>query len=142
MAARDAVTARDPRGTTEPSVQIAFPAGEYMAVARLVAGGFATRLNFGFDAVDDLQLAIETLLRSAFAPSAQATMSIASDGESLVVSIGPVDASAVGRMLYGANGSEGIELGALLAQLVDGVTTAPTPVPSVVLRLDSAARAA
>ncbi|HEY5059105.1 MAG TPA: hypothetical protein VII51_08800 [Gaiellaceae bacterium] len=142
MAARDAVSAQGPRGTIEPSVQIAFPAGEYIGVARLVAGGVATRLDFGFEAVDDLQLAIETVLRAAFAPAAQATMRIASDGGSLAVSIGPVDASALGRLLYGARGTEGIELGALLAQLVDGVAAQPEPVPSIVLRIDSAGRSA
>ena len=46
------------------AVVITLPVEGYENVARLVAGGLASRLEFGFETVDDLQLAIELVLRS------------------------------------------------------------------------------
>ena len=40
------------------------PIDGYEKVVRLVTGGLASRLGFGFETVDDLQLAIELVLRS------------------------------------------------------------------------------
>jgi hypothetical protein len=55
------VTAAEPRGA--PCTTVEFPAGErYGSVARLVLGGVAARFDLPIDRVDDLLLAVESLL--------------------------------------------------------------------------------
>ncbi len=49
---------------TADSVTITVPVDGYEKVVRLVSAGLASRLGFGFETVDDLQLAIELVLRS------------------------------------------------------------------------------
>ncbi|MCW2973281.1 MAG: hypothetical protein JWN72_1554 [Thermoleophilia bacterium] len=53
----------EPRGTMSDSVLLSFPRdSRYYAVARLVVGGIAAPLQMSYDALDDLQLAISSLL--------------------------------------------------------------------------------
>ncbi len=48
------------------AIDLTLPAGrEWHAVARLVLGGVADRLNLSFEDLDDLQLAVERLLVEA-----------------------------------------------------------------------------
>jgi len=55
------VTAPDPPGAARTTVE--FPAGEqYRSVPRLVLGGVAARFELPIDRVDDLLLAVESLL--------------------------------------------------------------------------------
>jgi hypothetical protein len=130
------------RGVTAPtSVSIALPAGDYVGVARLVAAGIATRLALRYEAVDDLQLAIEAVLRSAFGPDDHATIAIASDDRSLSVAIGPVAPGALEWRLHEHDDPGGIELGKLLVRLVDSVTVQLEPLASIVLGVDLAAGA-
>ena len=49
------------------AVSIALPVDGYVNVARLVTAGLGSQLEFGFEAIDDLQLAIELALRSVLA---------------------------------------------------------------------------
>ncbi len=39
--------------------------GDYQAVVRLIIGGIAERVDFAFEEIDDLQLAVERLLAEA-----------------------------------------------------------------------------
>jgi hypothetical protein len=125
-----------------PSVTVALPAGDYVGVARLVAAGVATRLDLAYEAVDDLQMAIETVLRSAFDAEDDATIGLVSDGGSLSVSIGPVGPGMLQRRLHEHDVPEGITLEKVLGHLVDSVTMAREPLSSIVLRVDLSARAA
>lgn len=53
----------EPRGTMADTVSLSFPRDtRYYAVARLVVGGMAAPLQMSYDALDDLQLAISSLL--------------------------------------------------------------------------------
>ena len=124
--------------STPPSVTIGLPTGDYVGVARLVAAGVATRLALPYETVDDLQIAIETVLRSAFGPDDHATIGIVSDARSLAVSMGPVGPGALERRLHEHDEPGGIELGKLLAQLVDRVTVQREPSSSIVLHVDLA----
>ena len=122
-----------------PSVSIALPVGDYIGVARLVAAGFVSRLDLRYEAVDDLQTAIETVLRSAFGPDDHATVAISNDTDSLRVAIGPVRSNALKRRLQEHDGVDGIDLDSLLGRLVDGVTMEREPISSIVLHVDLAA---
>jgi hypothetical protein len=116
----------------KPFVTIELPAYDYVGVARLVAAGVATRLDLPFDAVDDMQLALETVLRSAFGSEESALIGIASNGLTLSVSVGPVAPSVLKQRL----GDMDVE--ALLGRLVDAVTVETEPLPSIVLHVDLA----
>ena len=60
-------------------MSIVLPVDGYVHVARLVTAGFGSQLEFGFEAIDDLQLAIELALRSVPANDGRATIQLASD---------------------------------------------------------------
>ena len=63
-----------------------------MGVARLVTAGVGARLDLPFEAVDDLQLAVELVLAAAFAEEGRhATIGFANDGASLTISVSPLD---------------------------------------------------
>ena len=49
---------------TADAVTIVLPREGYEKVVRLVAAGVVSRLGFGYETVDDVQLAIELVLRS------------------------------------------------------------------------------
>ena len=46
------------------AVSIDLPVDGFVNVARLVTAGVGSQLEFGYEAIDDLQLAIELALRS------------------------------------------------------------------------------
>jgi hypothetical protein len=123
---------------TKPFVTIELPTYDYVGVARLVAAGVATRLDLPFDAVDDLQLALETVLRSAFASEDRAVIGIASNGLTLSVSVGPVAPSVLKQRLHDRDALGDMDVGAMLGRLVDGVTVETEPLPSIVLHVDLA----
>jgi len=123
------------------SVSIGLPVDDYVGVARLVAAGFAARLDLRYEAVDDLQTAIETVLRSAFRPGDHATVAISSGGGSLAVAIGPVAPGALKRRFHERDGVDGMDLDGLLGRLVDSVTVESEPISSIVLHVDLAAGA-
>jgi anti-sigma regulatory factor (Ser/Thr protein kinase) len=83
----------------------------YRSVATLVLGGVGTRLDLPYERMDELQLAVLSVLEAGTGPSVSVRVETADDG--LTVSVGPlVDGSAA---------DDG--LGRVLARLVDDVTT-------------------
>jgi hypothetical protein len=104
-------------------VMITLPIEGYENVARLVTGGLASRLDFGFEAVDDLQLAIELVLRSLPARSGTITVSLLADGRSLSIEVGPIGGLSLEQPLRPLDGP-GVALGASLTRLVDTVELA------------------
>jgi hypothetical protein len=121
--------------TAAPPVSLVLPTLDYVGVARLVAAGVATRLGLRFEAVDNLQTAMESVFPAALCGNGPATVEIASDAQRLTVSIGPVAANALERRF----GDGGLDLSRLLDQLVDAVTVAHEPVSSIALHVDLAA---
>lgn len=101
-----------------------------------MAAGVPTRGSLRFEIVDDLQIAIETVLRSAFGPDDRATIGMAHDAQALTVWIGPVGPNVLRRRLHEHDASAALELGAILGRLVDDVALQDDPLPSIVLQVD------
>jgi hypothetical protein len=120
--------------TDEPSnaVSVAVPAGRYTEVVRLVVGGFVSRL-LGYEAVDDVQLALEALVRTVPVDGTHIRVSLANDGEWLTVAVGGFEPGAIGRRL-GRVVNDDIELGSLLGHLVDSVEVDDGAPASIVMR--------
>ena len=108
-------------------------AGLFGNVPRLVAAGFASRFSLDFEAVDDLQLAIEMTLRSVQIEGDRAVVTFGQDLDCLVVSIGPVSRGSFAQRLRDGNDGE-IELKSFLEHLVDEADATLEPVPAIVLR--------
>ena len=114
------------------AVTITLPAAGYEHVARLVTGGLASRLDFGFEAVDDLQLAVELVLRSLPDRRGSVTLSLVEDGSSLHIEVAPAGGLTLDGSLVSLDGA-GVALGASLERLVDTVSLTASDIPAVVL---------
>jgi hypothetical protein len=110
-------------------VTITLPVLGYEHVARLVTGGLASRLNFGFEAVDDLQLAVELVLRALPDRNSSVTVALTDDGGSLCIEIAPASHLSLERSLDGA----GVRLGSSLERLVDTVSLTEGSRPAILL---------
>jgi hypothetical protein len=62
----------------------------YFGVARLLVGGLAARLDLGYEQMDDLQLAVETVLTRCRPTDDHVTLEAAIDDGELAISIGPL----------------------------------------------------
>lgn len=113
-------------------VTIVLPREGYEKVARLVAAGVVSRLGFGYETVDDVQLAIELVLHAVTNDSEAVTLRLASDRGELTIEIGDVGELTLEQELHPLDGP-GVELGASLSRLVDAVELKTDPEPSVVL---------
>jgi len=101
-------------------VSMSVPSQGYAPVLRLVAGGFVGALRFGFDAIDDLQLALELVLRSGVFGNGRAVVRLTSDEHGVTITVAGFERGTLGRRLEEVVG-EDMELGRLLARLVDTV---------------------
>jgi hypothetical protein len=117
--------------TAEP-ITIVMPREGYEKVARLVAAGVVSRLGFGYETVDDVQLAVELVLHAVTREDDAVMLRLASEGGELTIEIGGVGALSLEQPLHPLDGA-GVELGASLARLVDHVELRRDPEPSVVL---------
>jgi hypothetical protein len=118
--------------TRDNSASIDLPSDSFANVARLVAGGFVSQLGFGFEEVDDLQLAIELALSSIPVSGVRVKVSLVSGERGLAVTIGPFDAGALEARL-GAEVSDGLDLRSVLGRLVDSVDVTEQPPAYLVL---------
>lgn len=85
------------------------PVGEpYREIASLVLGGVGTRFDLSYERMDDLQLAVLSMLDAA--ASRSATVEVVVDDSRLSVSVGPLD--------EGAESDAGLER--VLSKLSDG----------------------
>jgi hypothetical protein len=109
---------------SDDQVTLTLPVDGYAHVARLVIGGVASRLRFGFDAVDDLQLAVELVLLALPVRAGVVELALGDDGECLRLSIGPVGRLSLADRRWPVD-DVGIELGQSLARLVDSVELIP-----------------
>ncbi len=114
-------------------VSLTVPGPEYVGVARLVLAGVAARLGLGFETIDNLQTAIESVILTISGAGREATVTTHDDADRLTVSISPFSPQTLARRLV-ADGD--IDLGALLGRLVDGVALDPEPVSSIHLHID------
>jgi hypothetical protein len=79
-------------------------------VATLVLGGIGSRLELPYERVDDLQLAVLSLLEAG--DGDDVTLEVDADGESLVISVGPLVAGS----------SSDVALARVLDPLVDSAS--------------------
>jgi hypothetical protein len=100
------------------TISLTLPADpRYATVARIVVGGLAARLNLSYETLDDLQLAVETLLAEAqLLADEDVTLDMVVDEDSLVIAIRPID-PAVARSLLDGGGE--LPLRIVLAAVVD-----------------------
>ncbi len=91
----------------------------FHGVARLVVGGLAARHNLSYEALEDLQLALVTVLEDdAYSTAHEIRVELAVTDEAIAMAIGPVNGDAVRADLQ--NSSEGdLGLGRLLGTLVE-----------------------
>lgn len=89
----------------------------FFHIARLLFGGAASRLDMGYEAVDDVQLAIESLLAAGLCDGPEITLEIAVEQQNLSLWIGPFDADALAARLR--DDGNALSFDRLLGQLVD-----------------------
>jgi hypothetical protein len=91
----------------------------FHGVARLVVGGLAARHNLSYEALEDLQLALVTILEGdAYSAADEIRVELEVTDEAIAMAIGPVNGDAVRADLQ--KSSEGdLGLGRLLGTLVE-----------------------
>ena len=92
----------------------------YHGVALLVVGGLAARLDLSYESLEDLQLALESVLENGYATQPEVTVELELDDGSLAMLVGPLDGEAV-RAALEEDGDDRISLGRLLDTLVEDV---------------------
>ncbi len=95
-------------------------ARRYYGVVRLVVGGFASRLDLPYEHLEDVQLALESLLTNdAYATGGDVTVEVGLAGGGLEVTVGPLDAQALEPDLERkVDESHGVDLHRLLTTLM------------------------
>lgn len=109
---------------------------DFGGVIRLVAGGIAEQASFGFEAMDDLQLALERLLAET---GEQDRVEIAfelNDG-AVRARVGPVAEGRIGHLLSSPDGETGtLGLRRVLTAVVDSFGVEPAGDGQIVVRLE------
>ena len=93
--------------------------GDFQAVVRLIIGGIAERVDFAFEEIDDLQLAVERLLAEAgTVGSVQLEFEVGDDG--IRTRVGPLSERKVLEALQDGEGLPGqLTLRRILQTVVD-----------------------
>ena len=123
------------------SIELTLPVGrEWHAVARLVLGGVADRLNLSYEDLDDLQLAVERLLVEA---ASQDTVMLRIDvvDHGIRVGVGPLAERTIADALQGPDAEPGeLTLRRILQTVVDSFGVEEFPEGGIVVRLQKAVR--
>jgi len=126
----------EPRGELE-RVEIDAPLDlAFQGVVRLVVGGIAEQADFGFEAMDDLQLAIERLLAET---GGDGRVKISFElGDGVVrTRIGPLREGRLTAALQEQNGDPGtLSLARILSAVVDSFGVEPAEDGQIVVRLE------
>jgi hypothetical protein len=94
----------------------------FLNVARIVVGGLAARLQLSYETLDDLQLAVESLLGDERYRSAElVTIEISISGPEVSMLVGPLDAERVAQDLERAGEEAELTLQVVLAAVVDAI---------------------
>ncbi len=93
----------------------------YQGVVRLVLGGLAARLDLPYETLEDVQLAVETILANeAYAAGEQVNVELELDGTTLAIAVGPLETDALSADLDTTGDPRGVSLGRLLAATMGG----------------------
>ena len=114
--------------------------GAFKPVVRLIVGGVAERADFGFEAMDDLQLAVERLLAEAGADGeVMLLFELKDDG--IRTRIGPLREQGVALALQEPIGDAGtVPLGRILATVVDSYGVEHAADGQIIVRLEKLVR--
>jgi hypothetical protein len=94
----------------------------YHGVARLVVGGLAARLDLSYEHLEDLQLALESVLeRDGYVAGDEVTVRLYVEPDAVAMVIGPLDAAELRADLDRTSDDDGIPLSRLLSTLVEDV---------------------
>jgi len=113
--------------------------GTYAPVVRLIVGGVAERADFGFEAMDDLQLAIERLMAEA-GSSGHVSLTFEVDAGHIRARVGPLRSDALAQALRDPDRSPGnLTLARILDTVVDSFGIEGTTDGHMVIRLEKVA---
>jgi len=91
----------------------------FHGVARLVVGGLAARHNLSYEALEDVQLALATVLEGdRYVAADEIRVEVEVEDDAIAISIGPVHGDAVRRDLEESSDGD-LGLGRLLGTLVE-----------------------
>ena len=110
--------------------------GDFQAVVRLIIGGIAERVDFAFEEIDDLQLAVERLLAEAgTVGSVQLSFEVGSNG--IRTRVGPLSEHKVAEALRDGEASPGeLTLRRILQTVVDSFGVDEAEDGAIVVRLE------
>ena len=111
-------------------------AGDFHAVVRLIIGGIAERVDFAFEEIDDLQLAVERLLAEAGSQRV-VQMSFEVGPNSIRTRVGPLSERAIGEALRDGVARPGeLTLKRILQTVVDSFGVDELGDEGIVVRLE------
>ena len=109
---------------------------DFQPVIRLIIGGIAERVDFVFEEIDDLQLAVERLLAEAGARDT-VRLSFEVAEETIRTRVGPLDARAITHALRDGDPRPGqLTLQRILKTVVDSYGVEDVDGDGVVVRLE------
>jgi anti-sigma regulatory factor (Ser/Thr protein kinase) len=110
--------------------------GDFQAVVRLIIGGIAERVDFAFEEIDDLQLAVERLLAEAGSiGSVRLSFEVGADG--IRARVGPLSEHKVAEALRDGEAMPGeLTLRRILQTVVDSFGVDEADDGRIVVRLE------
>lgn len=104
------------------AISLSIPHAEpFHGVARLVVGGLAARLDLSYEDLEDLQLALVSVLeRDGYAAGPEITVRLLVGEETVGIAIGPLDAAELSADLE-RQSEEGVPMRRLLEALVEEI---------------------
>ena len=110
--------------------------GDFQAVVRLIIGGIAERVDFAFEEIDDLQLAVERLLAEA-GQVGSVQLSFEVGERSIRTRVGPLSEAAVADALRDGDAAPGhLTLRRILGTVVDSFGVEDLGDGAIVVRLE------
>jgi hypothetical protein len=111
-------------------------AGAFQPVVRLIIGGIAERVDFAFEEIDDLQLAVERLLAEAGSQQSVRLSFEVAEG-SVRTSVGPLNERAIADALRDGEAAPGeLTLKRILQTVVDSFGVEDVSDGGIVVRLE------
>ena len=123
--------------STQERIDLEAPlSGDFMAVVRLIVGGIAERVDFGFEEIDDLQLAVERLLAEA-GTRGTVCLSFEVADDRIRTRVGPLSEAKVAEALRDGDVPPGrLTLRRILETVVDSFGVDRAAEGGIVVRLD------
>jgi hypothetical protein len=110
--------------------------GDFQPVVRLIIGGIAERVDFAFEEIDDLQLAVERLLAEAGSQHSVRLSFEVADGR-VRTRVGPLNERAIADALRGEEPAPGeLTLKRILQTVVDSFGVEDVSNGGIVVRLE------